>query len=148
MKVQYDTWANLGENLTLDVIGNKDFGHNLKGCFLCSTRTLCNPQAITITKSEKPSFVFLKVSFTVRDRLTPEIACSTLMRILDILRLLSFSLAVSSFWRGFFSADIVYARSARTPESQRPYITPCALGTKCFLGRPRSYRAFFLGKFG
>lgn len=55
-----------------------------------------------MTKSEKPSLVFLKTSFTQRERLTPEIACSTLTRTLEILRLRSFSLAVNSFLRGFF----------------------------------------------
>jgi len=116
------TGVECAEAQTLDVIGNKVFGHHLKGTILCSTRTLCNPQAITITKSEKPSFVFLKISFTDRDRLMPEMACSTLTRILDIVRFPTFSWMVNSFLRGFFSADIVYALSAHTPESQRLYI--------------------------
>jgi len=58
-----------------------------------------------MTKSEKLSFVFRNTSFTVRERLMPEIACSTRTRTLEIWRLRSFSLAVSSFLRGFFSVE-------------------------------------------
>ena len=74
-----------------------------------------------MTKSEKPAFVFRKTSLTMRERLTPEIACSTLTRILEILRLRSFSLAVNSFLRGFFSAEIVCGPSAHSLENLSLY---------------------------
>jgi len=86
-----------------DIIGNKVLDHNFSGFILWSTRRLCKLQAIPMTKSEKPSFVFRKTSFTHRERLMPAIACSTLTRTLDILRLFAFSFSVSSFLRGFFS---------------------------------------------
>ena len=57
----------------------------------------------------------------MRERLTPEIACSTLTRTLEILRLRSFSLAVNSFLRGFFSADTVCGPSARNLENLSLY---------------------------
>lgn len=70
-----------------------------------------------MTRSEKPSLVFRNTSFTMRERLIPEIACSTLTRICDILRLLRFSVAVSSFLRGFFSVDTAYLPLVHSLES-------------------------------
>src|SRR6266545_2570806 len=75
---------------------------------------------MTITRSEKPSLVFLNTSFTLRERLIPEMACSTLTRTLEILRLFSFSFSVRSFLRGFFSADTFFVPSAHILESQCP----------------------------
>jgi hypothetical protein len=74
-----------------------------------------------MTKSENPSFVFRNISFTHRERLMPEMACSTLTRTLDTLRLRSFSLSVRSFLRGFFSADMFFVPWARSLESLYPY---------------------------
>jgi hypothetical protein len=75
---------------------------------------------MTMTKSEKPSFVLRNISFTHRERLMPAIACSTLTRTLDILRLLAFSFSVSSFLRGFFSVELFYTPWARSLESPCP----------------------------
>lgn len=72
-------------------------------------------------RKEKPSLVFLKTSFTIREHLTPGIVCSTLTRNLDILRLRSFSLAVNSFLRGFFSADTVCRPAAHRLETPSLY---------------------------
>lgn len=132
----------------IDIIGNNDFGHNFRGRFLSSTRRLCKLQAITMTKSENSSLVFLKISFTIRQRLTPERACSTLTRICESLRLVSFSLAVSSFLRGFFSVDRVCARSAHNLENLYPCAGPSVLGRKCSLCLQPSYHAFFLDRSG
>ena len=138
LPVPFQTLAGL-----LDIIGNNNFGHNFNGCFLSFTRRLCKLQAISMTKSENSSLVFLKISFTIRQRLTPERACSTLTRIRESLRLVSFSLAVSSFLRGFFSVDRVFARSAHSLENRYPYARSFALDTKCFLCLRPSYHAFF-----
>ena len=78
-----------------------------------------------MTKSENLSFVFLKMSFTTRERLIPAMACSTRTRTLDILRLRSFSLAVSSFLRGFFSVEAACGPWAHILESRYPYASEC-----------------------
>jgi uncharacterized protein YlxP (DUF503 family) len=52
----------------LDFIGNKVLDHSFSGFILWSTRRLCKLQAITLTKSEKPAFVFRNTSFTHRER--------------------------------------------------------------------------------
>jgi hypothetical protein len=105
---------------TVDFIGNKVLGQSLSGFFLWSTRRLCKLQAMTMTKSEKPSFVLRSTSFTDRERLMPAIACSTLTRTLDIFRLFVFSFSVNSFLRGFFSAEPFYRPWARNPENLCP----------------------------
>ena len=105
---------------TIDFIGNKVLGHNLSGFFLWSTRRLCKLQAMTMTKSKKPFLVLRNTSFTQRERLMPAMACSTLTRTLDILRLLAFSFSVSSFLRGFFSVEPFYTPSVHTLESLCP----------------------------
>ena len=132
----------------IDIIRNKGTGHNFKGFFRCSIRRLCNPQARTMTKSEKSSLVFLKISFTIRERLMPEMACSTLTRTCAILRLRSFSFAVNSFLRGFFSADTIYELWVHTLESLHPCAKRFALDKKCSPGLPCSYRGFCLDRSG
>ena len=132
----------------LDIIGNKVFGHSFSGFFRWSTRRLCKLQAITITKSEKPSFVFRKVSFTLRERLMPAMACSTLTRTLDILRLFVFSFSVKSFLRGFFSVESFYAPWARNLESLYPYTRSYVLDRRASLSRLPSCHGFCLDRSG
>ena len=134
--------------MILDFIGNNGFVHNFNGRFLCSTRRLCKLQAISMTKSENSSLVFLKISFTIRQRLTPERACSTLTRICESLRLVSFSWVVSSFLRGFFSVDRVSARSAHSLENRYPYARQSGLGKQCSPCLPPSCHAFFPDRSG
>lgn len=57
---------------------------------------------MTITRSEKLSFVFRKTSFTMRERFVPDKACSTPTLTFDILLLERFSDFVNSPLRGFF----------------------------------------------
>src|SRR5215211_809657 len=95
-----------------------------------------------MTKSEKSSWVFLKISFTIRQRLTPERACSTLTRICESLRLVSFSLVVSSFLCGFFSVDRVSAPSAHSLETLYPCVRRSVLDKQCSPCLPPSYHAF------
>jgi hypothetical protein len=52
--------------------------------------------------SETPSLVFLRVSFTMRERFTPARACSTLTRMRASFRFVRFSASVSSPRGGFF----------------------------------------------
>lgn len=111
--------------VSLDFIGNKDFGHKFSGIFLWSTRRLCKLQAMTMTRSEKPSFVLRKTSLTHRERLMPAIACSILTRTLDILRLFVFSFSVNSFLRGFFSAESSCTLSVHTLENPYPSAASC-----------------------
>src|SRR5262245_45956486 len=103
---------------------------------------------MTMTRSEKPSFVFRKISFTLRQRLTPDRACSTLTRICESLRLVFFSFAVSSFLRGFFSVDRVCARSAHILENLYLCVKQSALDKKCSPCRPPSYHVFCRDRFG
>src|SRR5947209_14418927 len=74
------------------------FSRRLRFC----TRRLCNPQAASIAASETPSFVFRNTSFTMRQRFTPESACSTLTRMRANLRFVRFSAVLSSPRGGFF----------------------------------------------
>jgi len=67
-----------------------------------SPRTLCNPQAASMTASETPSLVLRKTSLTMRARFTPAKSCSTWTRMCANLRLLRFSAFVSSPRGGFF----------------------------------------------
>lgn len=64
----------------LDFIGNKDFDHNFSGVFLRSTRRLCKLQAMTMTRSEKSSFILRNTSLTHRERLMPAIVCLQICR--------------------------------------------------------------------
>ena len=130
----------------IDIIGNKKKGHSFNGFFLQSTRRLCKLQAMTMTKSEKPSFVLRNTSFTHRERLMPAIACSTRTRTLDILRLFAFSFSVSSFLRGFFSVEPIYALWVRSLESLCPSIRSYVLDRRCFPSRLPSYHGFYLGR--
>lgn len=114
---------------TIDFIGNNYFGQSFSGFFLWSTRRLCKLQAMTMTKSEKPFFVLRSTSFTHRERLMPAIACSTLTRTLDILRLFAFSFSVNSFLRGFFSVEPFYRPWVRSLESRCPSARSCDLGS-------------------
>lgn len=133
---------------TGDFIGNKVLDHSFSGFILWSTRRLCKPQAITMTKSEKPSFVFRNTSFTDRERLMPAITCSTLTRTLDILRLFALSLSVSSFLRGFFSVAPSYAPSVRNLGNRCPSARSCILGKQCFRFQRPSCHGFCLGRSG
>jgi len=77
---------------------------------------------MTITRSEKLSFVFRKTSFTIRERLTPESACSTPTRIRDIFLLVRFSDLVNSPLRGFFLVAEFLPSVVHSPEILYPYI--------------------------
>src|SRR4051812_5871570 len=55
-----------------------------------------------MTESDTSSAVFRKISFTIRQRLTPARACSTCTRIRPIFRLARFSAAINSLPAGFF----------------------------------------------
>ena len=81
---------------TIDVIRNKKSRYLLSRRLRFCTRRLCNPQAASIAASETPSFVFRKTSFPMRQRLTPESACSTLTRMRANFQFVRFSAAVSS----------------------------------------------------
>src|SRR5258708_32271560 len=72
------------------------------GCLRFSPRRLCNPQAASIAEAAPPSFVFRNTSFTMRQRFTPESACSTRTRMRANFRFVRFSAAVSSPRGGFF----------------------------------------------
>ena len=133
---------------TIDFIGNKVSGHNLSGFFLRSTRRLCKLQAMTMTKSEKPSLVFRNTSFTHRERLMPAMACSTLTRTLEILRLFALSFSVSSFLRGFFSVEPFYTPSVHTLESLCPSGGSYVLDKQCFPFRRPSCHEFCLDTSG
>jgi hypothetical protein len=135
-------------NRRLDVIGNKVSGHNLSGFFLRSTRRLCKLQAMTMTKSEKPSLVLRNTSFTHRERLMPAMACSTLTRTLDIVRLFAFSFFVSSFLRGFFSVAPFYRPSVHNLESLCPSARSYVLDKRYFPFQPLSCHGFCLGRSG
>jgi len=76
---------------------------------------------MTITKSEKLSFVLRKTSFTMRERLTPESACSTPTLMRDIFLLLRFSDLVNSPLRGFFLAAEFLLSVVHSPETLYPY---------------------------
>src|SRR5436305_11597770 len=67
-----------------------------------SPRTLCNPQAASMTASDTPSLVLRNTSLTMRERFTPARSCSTLTRICANFRLVRFSASVSSPRGGFF----------------------------------------------
>src|SRR5574341_1073740 len=98
-------------------------------------------------KSEKPSFVLRNTSFTMRERLMPAIACSTLTRIRERLRFFRFSDAVNSPLRGFFSADKFYEHAVHNPESL--YLCRAWLhADKRFVRSPQlSCREFYLRRF-
>jgi hypothetical protein len=55
-----------------------------------------------MTESETPSLVFRNTSFTMRQRFTPDRACSTLTRMRASFRLVRFSARLSSPRGGFF----------------------------------------------
>src|SRR5262249_23620491 len=63
---------------------------------------LCNPQAASMAVSETFSAVFRNTSLTMRQRFTPDSACSTCTRTRPNFRLVRFSATVSSRLRGFF----------------------------------------------
>lgn len=69
------------------------------------TLRLCKPQAISITESEQPKEVKRRVSLTIRQRLMPEITCSTLTRTEDITLLKILSARLNSLPFGFFLVD-------------------------------------------
>src|SRR5215510_16182076 len=82
-----------------------------------ATRRLCEPHAISITRSEMPSVVRRKTSLTMRQRLTPEIVCSTTTRALETSVLMNFSLTLNSWPLGFFGVAWSGCLLAHTPES-------------------------------
>src|SRR4029450_2452321 len=65
-------------------------------------RRLCKPQAISITRSEMPSVVRRKTSLTIRQRLTPAMACSTTIRTEEMIRFRKRSSMLSACPLGFF----------------------------------------------
>src|SRR5499426_3964921 len=81
------------------------------------TRRLCKPHAISITRSEMPSLVRRKTSLTMRQRLTPEIVCSTTTRALEKIVLRNFSPTFNSLPLGFFWVAWSGCLPAHTPES-------------------------------
>ena len=85
---------------------------------------LCKPVADSIKPSEQSGRVFRSTSLTQRDRLIPEMACSTRTRMRDRDRLWRFSAGVSSFPRGFFLVDMCVAREAHILETLYPYEPP------------------------
>jgi hypothetical protein len=86
---------------------------------------------ITIAKSENSSFVLRKTSLTTRERLIPEMACSTLTRTREIFRLCRFSAGVSSPLRGFFSVGAFEPRVARILESHYLCTASTGVDTRC-----------------
>ena len=50
-----------------------------------SVLKLCNPQAISITRSSYFSFVLRNISLTIRHLFTPEMTCSTMIRVPEII---------------------------------------------------------------
>ena len=89
---------------TLDVIRNKVFAHRRKARLRWRTRKLCKPVAVSMKRSEHSAWVLRNTSFTQRERLMPQMACSTRTRARDKARLCRFSPGLRSFPRGFFSA--------------------------------------------
>ena len=81
---------------------------------------LCKPVADSIKPSEQSGRVFRITSLTQRDRLIPEMACSTRTRTRDRDRLWRFSAGVSSFPRGFFLVGMCVAQAARILETPYP----------------------------
>src|SRR5215813_3150479 len=81
------------------------------------TRRLCKPHAISITRSEMPAVVRRKTSLTMRQRLTPEIVCSTTTRALEKIVLMNFSPTLNSLPLGFFLVAWSGFLPAHTPES-------------------------------
>src|SRR4029453_15830829 len=65
-----------------------------------------------------PSLVRRKTSLTMRQRLTPEIVCSTTTRALEKIELMNFSPTLNSLPLGFFGVAWSGFLSAHTPESQ------------------------------
>lgn len=74
-----------------------------------------------MTRSENKSLVLRKTSFTIRERLIPEIACSTPTLTREIFLLFRFSVLVNSPLRGFFWVAECLQPEVRTPESPYPY---------------------------
>lgn len=64
---------------------------------------------MTIRRSEISGMVLRRVSLTERERLMPAMACSTLTRVRESLRLWRFSEGLRSAPRGFFGLmDLLY----------------------------------------
>lgn len=69
-------------------------------------RQLCNPQAVTISRSEYPCLVLRSTSFTLRLRFTPDSVCSTRTRKLDSTLFNQTSAALNGLPFGFFSVVV------------------------------------------
>lgn len=63
---------------------------------------LCRAQATSIARSEKPSLVLRRTSFTIRQRLTPAMVFSTMTRAPEISSFIHSSSALKSLPFGFF----------------------------------------------
>src|SRR5262249_42444443 len=98
---------------------------------------------MTITRSEKLSFVLRKTSFTIRERLAPERACSPLTLMRDIFLFLRFSDLVNSPLRGFFLVAWFLPLVAHNPEILYPCIKLFCVDKKFSLARLSSYRGLY-----
>ena len=96
---------------------NNFLNHCLNRRLRCRTRQFCKLHAISIAESEKSAFRFRSTSLTMRERLTPAMACSTRTRTREIRRLRRLSAGVRSRFLGFFSAGKSRNRAEHIPES-------------------------------
>lgn len=115
----------------LDFMRNNFPSHHRKRRLRCRTRQFCKLHAISMAESENSAFRFRNTSLTIRERLTPEMECSTRTRTREIRRLRRFSAGVSLPLRGFFSAGTSRSRAGHSPE--RRYLCESA---------PRAERQF------
>ena len=86
----------------LDIIRNNQIRPHSRAWSRSMVLKLCSPQAISITWSAKNALVLRKISLTIRHRLTPEMMCSTTIRMLEMIWFSAFSAIVSSWPLGFF----------------------------------------------
>jgi len=56
----------------MDIIGNKEIGHNFNGFFAVLDTDVVQPASKNHYQIRKSSLVFLKTTFTLRERLMPE----------------------------------------------------------------------------
>src|SRR5215210_6098797 len=83
-------------------------------------RKLWSAHAISITISSNSIRVFLKMSFTMRHRLIPEITCSTTILELEMMRFKSLSPTERVPLRGFFWAGRLRHFQVHSPEIPYP----------------------------
>jgi len=111
------------------------------------TRRLCKPQAISITTSDRFSFVNLNSSLTIRHRLIPLMTFSTTIRTLEMILFKNLSICVSSRPLAFFWVAAPILLSADSLEI--PYLgSNWHFRDNWFDSRPLTfYRAFCLLQF-